>query len=184
MQQRMPEENDILEGVISRIEPYGAFCRLSGYGRLQGLIHISQLAVQKVEKVEDVISLDDHVWIKVLHVEMDGNSQRWRIKLSMKDVAQDGSGRDLGQERDLQVEITRRIESTLNSSIGMGVAIDPMAGRLKIKHDASSQKTFFGGYTLVGDDEGEPEIPSLSAAATLVPLPPLGRAGGLHYRRG
>ncbi|KAL3925241.1 MAG: hypothetical protein SGILL_000539 [Bacillariaceae sp.] len=188
-----PTEGDIYEGEIVRIESYGAFCSLLGT-RWQGLIHISQLYESRVERVEDVVSLNDRVWVKVLQVETSAPSNnehhdrpRLRIKLSMKDVSQDGSRQDLGQEREQKEQVKNQLESSLNSMIGMGVARDPMENRLVIKGNAASSKsnmTFRGGYTLVGDDEGEPEPTEVDARqkSTLTETPravaPMGRGRG------
>merc|ERR1712085_38976 len=92
------------------------------------------------EKVEDVVDVDDSVWVKVLEVERQDNDgkvqqhvqNRYRIKLSMKEVSQDGKGQDLGQEREAKAQITTQLKTNLNSMIGMGVAIDPME-RLVLK---------------------------------------------------
>jgi predicted RNA-binding protein with RPS1 domain len=192
----LPNEGDILEGTVVRVETYGAFCRLGNDGGaghsssaarrgLQGLIHISQLvADQRVERVEDVVSVDDRVWVKVLKVEMDPNTQRWRIQLSRRDVSQDGMATDLGLERQTREHQRDQLETNLNSMIGMGVARDPMADRLVMKN-AGIGTTFRGGYSLVGDDEGEPELPPApapAAAAAAEPstprLAPMGRGRG------
>ena len=178
-----PNVGDILEGTIARVEPYGAFCRLLDGRRLQGLIHISQLmAGQRVERVEDVVSVEDHVWVKVLNVEMDPSTQRWRIQLSRKDVSQDGMATDLGLEQQRKENQRDQLEASLNSSIGMGVARDPMADRLIMKNAGSSRGAVFrGGYSLVGDDEGEPDRPPAAVdAETSVTsrVAPMGRGRG------
>ena len=189
-----PEEGSIFEGTIQRIQPYGAFCSFGPFvGRdpqrqrraWQGLIHISQLSDTRVEKVEDVVDVDDAIWIKVLEVEkQDG---RHRIKLSMKDVSQDGRGQDLGKEREAKEQVTTQLQTNLNSMIGMGVALDPMerivlknSGGYGNKNSAASTKTTFrGGYTLVGDDEGEPEPdPPSAVAETTNKVVPMGRGRG------
>jgi len=175
----LPNEGDIIEGTIVRIESYGAFCRLDSLLSRrppQGLIHISQLVPdQRVERVDDVLSVDDKVWVKVLKVEMDPASQRWKIQLSRKDVSQDGMATDLGKEREFREQQHNELESTLTSMIGMGVALDPMADRLIMKNNSRGTTTFRGGYSLVGDDEGEPE-PIVEPAR--LELPPLGRGRG------
>jgi predicted RNA-binding protein with RPS1 domain len=175
-----------MEGEIVRIEKYGAFCslmiderstqqpRAGGWfpPRLpQGLIHISQLHSSRVERVEDVVSLQDHVWVKVLEVEQRAGEDehtdktRFRIKLSMKDAAQDGTRQDLGRQREQVESAKTQLETNLNSMIGMGVARDPMQN-LVIKSQRggvasnTAGMTFRGGYSLVDDDEGEPYQPS------------------------
>jgi len=158
-----PTVGQIWEGEIVRIESYGAFCSFGGQHHQrqrrawQGLIHISQLSESRVEKVEDVVDRGDNVWVIVLEVErQEPANSRYRIKLSMKDVSQDGTRQDLKQLKDQKEHITNQLETNLNSMIGMGVAIDPME-RLVLKNDSRNTNTFRGGYTLVGDDEGEPE---------------------------
>ena len=191
-----PEVGEIWEGKIHRIQPYGAFCSfgpVSGreyQGRQprrawQGLVHISQLSEMRVEKVEDAVDVDDSVWVKVLEVERqhDDNNHdkrpgptRYRIKLSMKDVSQDGTKEDLGRAREAKEQATTQLETNLNSMIGIAVARDPME-RLVLKSNlgsnnnngtSASKTTFRGGYTLVDDDEGEPESdPSTAARASV-----------------
>jgi len=72
----------IYEGVVARIVDFGAFVTvLPG---TDGLLHISQIAEERVEKVTDFLKEGQTVRVKVLDV--DG---RGRIKLSMKAVAED-----------------------------------------------------------------------------------------------
>ena len=173
-----PKEGEIYQGEIVKIESYGAFCALLET-KYQGLIHISQLYDSRVEKVDDVVSLNDVVWVKVLEVEQQQQQQktddtddnrrppRLRIKLSMKDVSQDGTRQDLGRQREQVEHAKAQLETNLNSMIGMGVARDPMENRLMFKGNTgkgtggatNAAATFRGGYTLVGDDEGEIELP-------------------------
>ena len=44
------------------IKPFGAFVKIDGF-RLQGLVHISQLADRRVEDVEEVVACDDEVCV-------------------------------------------------------------------------------------------------------------------------
>ncbi len=72
-----------LEGVVRDIQPFGAFVDL-GLDR-DGLVHISQLADWRVDRVEEVVSIGQRVRVKVLEVDQ----QRRRIGLSMKEVEQE-----------------------------------------------------------------------------------------------
>ena len=67
------------EGTVVRIMPYGAFVELSP--NKDGMIHISKLAKERVEKVEDVVNIGDKVRVKCIGVEMG------KISLSLKDAA-------------------------------------------------------------------------------------------------
>ncbi len=74
-----PEIGKIYEGKVIKIMEFGAFVNFMG--STDGLVHISQLKNERVEKVEDVISEGDLVKVKVLDID-----SRGKIKLSMKAV--------------------------------------------------------------------------------------------------
>ena len=68
----------MLTGKVVRIAPFGAFVALED--GVDGLVHISQIAWEHVEKVEDALSIGQEVQVKVLEVDED----RKRISLSIK----------------------------------------------------------------------------------------------------
>ena len=74
-----PEIGKIYEGKVVKIMDFGAFVNFMG--NTDGLVHISQIKNERVEKVGDVLSEGDIVKVKVLDI--DG---RGKIKLSMKAV--------------------------------------------------------------------------------------------------
>ena len=71
------EVGAIYEGKVAKIMDFGAFVTITP-GK-DGLVHISQLADKRVEKVEDVVKEGQVVKVKVLEVSKDG-----KIRLSMK----------------------------------------------------------------------------------------------------
>jgi transcriptional accessory protein Tex/SPT6 len=75
------EKGQILQGKISGLAPFGAFVDL-GVGR-DGLVHISELAEGRVEKVEDVVKVGDTVTVRVLDV--DPQSKRISLTMSLED---------------------------------------------------------------------------------------------------
>jgi len=76
-------EGDIVEGKVVRIAPFGAFVELDP--GVDGLVHISQLADYRVEKPEDVISVNQPVNVKILSIDADEK----RIGLSIKEAKMD-----------------------------------------------------------------------------------------------
>ncbi|MFC6670716.1 polyribonucleotide nucleotidyltransferase [Marinobacterium aestuariivivens] len=78
------EVGKVYEGKVVRIEDFGAFVNILP-GK-DGLVHISQIADKRVEKVTDYVKMDDVIKVKVLDVDMRG-----RIKLSMRDLIEDES---------------------------------------------------------------------------------------------
>ena len=77
-----PEIGKIYEGKVVKLMDFGAFVNFMG--SRDGLVHISQLKNERVEKVSDVINEGDVVKVKVLDID-----SRGKVKLSMKEVEAD-----------------------------------------------------------------------------------------------
>jgi polyribonucleotide nucleotidyltransferase len=76
-----PEIGKIYTGKVTRIMNFGAFVEFMP-GR-EGLVHISQLARERVEKVEDVVSVGDEIVVKLVEIDSKG-----RLNLSRKAALQ------------------------------------------------------------------------------------------------
>ena len=74
-----PEVGKIYEGKVVKLMDFGAFVNFMG--SRDGLVHISQLKNERVEKVSDVVNEGDTVKVKVLDID-----SRGKVKLSMKDA--------------------------------------------------------------------------------------------------
>lgn len=70
----------VLTGKVVRIAPFGAFVALAD--GVDGLVHISQISWEHIDKVEDALAIGQEVQVKVLEVDED----RKRISLSIKDL--------------------------------------------------------------------------------------------------
>lgn len=77
-----PEVGGIYKGRVTRLMTFGAFVEIAP-GK-EGLVHISKLEERRVEKVEDVVSVGDTIFVKVLEIDQQG-----RINLSRKDAMAD-----------------------------------------------------------------------------------------------
>ena len=73
------EAGKIYEGEVVRIMNFGAFVQLAP--SKDGLIHISKLSKERVEKVEDVVNIGDKVKVKVLEIDKMG-----RINLALREI--------------------------------------------------------------------------------------------------
>jgi polyribonucleotide nucleotidyltransferase len=82
-----PEVNQIYDGTVVKVVDFGAFVNF--FGSKDGLVHISQLAPRRVQKVTDVVKEGDKVKVKLL-----GFDDRGKVRLSMKVVDQ-VTGEDL-----------------------------------------------------------------------------------------
>ena len=80
-----PEPGAIYNGKVTRLMDFGAFVEIAP-GK-EGLVHISQLDVRRVEKVTDVVNVGDEVMVKVLNIDDKG-----RLNLSRRDALIDVEG--------------------------------------------------------------------------------------------
>ena len=76
---REAKVGEIYEGRVKRIEKFGCFVEL--WPGTEGLVHISKLAKERVEKVEDIVSLNDQILVKCIKIDDKG-----RVDLSRKDA--------------------------------------------------------------------------------------------------
>ncbi|MCH2387790.1 MAG: 30S ribosomal protein S1 [Opitutales bacterium] len=69
---------DVVTGVVSKITSFGAFVELQDH--IDGLVHISQISEDRVEKIKDVLNVGDDVTARVIKIDLDER----RIGLSIK----------------------------------------------------------------------------------------------------
>jgi polyribonucleotide nucleotidyltransferase len=72
----------IYKGIVKRIADFGAFVEI--LPGTDGLVHISQIAEEKIRRVDDVLSEGDEVMVKVLEIDRQG-----KIRLSMREAQAD-----------------------------------------------------------------------------------------------
>jgi polyribonucleotide nucleotidyltransferase len=82
-----PEVGTIYDGTVVKVVDFGAFVNF--FGARDGLVHVSQIAPRRIEKVSDVLKEGDKVKVKLL-----GFDDRGKTRLSMKVVDQ-ATGEDL-----------------------------------------------------------------------------------------
>ncbi|MEO1700709.1 MAG: polyribonucleotide nucleotidyltransferase [Pseudomonadota bacterium] len=85
-----PEVGVIYEGTVVKTADFGAFVNF--FGPKDGLVHISQLANERVGKTTDVVKEGDKVWVKLM-----GFDERGKVRLSMKVVDQE-TGQEIKKE--------------------------------------------------------------------------------------
>ena len=86
-----PEVGEIYQGTVVKVADFGAFVNF--FGPRDGLVHISQLAKERVGKTSDVVKEGDKVYVKLL-----GFDDRGKVRLSMKVVDQE-SGQEIPREK-------------------------------------------------------------------------------------
>ena len=86
-----PEVGEIYQGTVVKTADFGAFVNF--FGPKDGLVHISQLASERVQKTTDVVKDGDKVWVKLM-----GFDERGKVRLSMKVVDQE-TGKEIVRKK-------------------------------------------------------------------------------------
>jgi polyribonucleotide nucleotidyltransferase len=86
-----PEVGEIYEGTVVKTADFGAFVNF--FGPKDGLVHISQLASDRVQKTTDVVKEGQKVYVKLM-----GFDERGKVRLSMKVVDQ-ATGKEIVREK-------------------------------------------------------------------------------------
>jgi polyribonucleotide nucleotidyltransferase len=89
-----PEVGEIYEGTVVKTADFGAFVNF--FGPRDGLVHISQLAQERVAKTTDVVKEGDKVFVKLM-----GFDERGKVRLSMKVVDQK-TGKEIAREENAE----------------------------------------------------------------------------------
>ncbi|RXT13886.1 30S ribosomal protein S1 [Ammoniphilus sp. CFH 90114] len=106
----------VIEGTVQRLTDFGAFVDVGG---VDGLVHISELAWERVDKPSDVVNEGDKVKVKVLKVDKDGE----RISLSMKE-AQPGPWQQASQ----QLKAGSVVTGTVKRLVSFGAFVEVAPG--------------------------------------------------------
>ncbi|WP_139412781.1 polyribonucleotide nucleotidyltransferase [Bartonella mastomydis] len=91
-----PEVGAIYQGTVVKTADFGAF--INFFGSRDGLVHISQLASERVTKTTDVVKEGDKVWVKLM-----GFDERGKVRLSMKVVDQE-TGKEMTDDQSVKEE--------------------------------------------------------------------------------
>lgn len=94
---REVEVGEVYTGKVRRIEKFGAFVEL--FKGTDGLVHISELAHERVGKVEDILKLGDEVTVKVIEVDQQGRVNLSRKALLEKKEQPEGDKKTTSREK-------------------------------------------------------------------------------------
>ena len=115
---------DVVDGKVIKIVPFGAFVQIEE--GIEGLVHISEIAVYSVEKPEEVVNVDDTVRVKIIDVDFD----KRRIGLSIRQAPRE---KKEGEE-------PKQIVKPIEKEIKVEEEIKPIEEKKKVKEKAKHHK--------------------------------------------
>ncbi|PBB05474.1 30S ribosomal protein S1 [Salimicrobium humidisoli] len=138
------EAGQVVEGTVQRLTDFGAFVNLGG---IDGLVHISQLSHEHVNKASDVVEEGQKINVKVLSVDRDNE----RISLSLKET-QPGPWENIGDK----VSQGDVLEGTVQRLVNFGAFVEVLPGveglvhisQISTRHIANPQEVLEEGETV------------------------------------
>ncbi len=112
-----------LEGQVTSLQKYGALVDLGG---VEGMIHVSELAHGRVERVEDVVQVGERVTVRVLGVERDRRGEL-RVRLSLRALVERPASSTPERDEVLDGTVTR------TSNFGVFVATSKGEGLVPLR---------------------------------------------------
>lgn len=157
---------DILTGVVTQIAPFGVFVKVKlDNAEIEGLIHISELAWDKIEDPKALVSENEEILVKVIGVERGEG----RLSLSLKQLTDD-PWLDLVQKYPLESHVSGIVSKL--SSFGAFIEIEPnLTGLLHISKIPPEKKINVGDKINCFVEEIEPEKRRLSLGLVLSEKP-------------
>jgi small subunit ribosomal protein S1 len=121
---------DVVKGKVTKITAFGAFIELSN--KIDGLIHVSQISDEHVERVKDVLKVNDDVEARVIKIDKGDR----RIGLSIKATKKEYTQEDLTAVGE---EVTQALRAG-EAMVGMGDALDSEFDKLSNAIENSEKK--------------------------------------------
>jgi polyribonucleotide nucleotidyltransferase len=123
--------DEMYEGTVVSIKEFGAFVEVLP-GK-DGLVHISELADTRVNKVEDVVKVGDRIWVKCIGVDDKGKVKLSR-RAAMKDRDIIASGGTVAPTVDVKINVGETYEGTVVSLKDFGAFVEIAPGKDGLVH--------------------------------------------------
>ncbi|MBI5051434.1 S1 RNA-binding domain-containing protein [Candidatus Micrarchaeota archaeon] len=107
----LPQENELVIGIIKKILPYGAFCALQEYNNLEAFMHISEVAPRWIKNIHEFISEGQTHVLKVHHVDL----AKRQIDISLKRVSEEERKLKLASIRE-EKKLKKLLEVAISNS--------------------------------------------------------------------
>ncbi len=116
---------------VMRMEPFGAFLRLHDSGALEGMVHISELSYEKVNKVEDVLKIGQDVRVVVIDIKPNTKDKKRgpRLALSIKQLTSDPFDEAIATLR-----VGQRFTGKVTKMLKFGAIVQIMPGVTGLLH--------------------------------------------------
>ena len=111
---RLYKLGDVIKGKVARVAGYGAFVELEN--EIDGLVHISQVSEERIEKIKDHLNEGDEVSARVIKID----KEERRIGLSIKaaDYDEDALAKEVAAYDEVGEDLTTSLGDLLDEATG------------------------------------------------------------------
>lgn len=102
------KEGDIIDGKVIRFLPFGAIVHIND--KVEGMVHVSEIASERINKPEDVLKLNEDVRVKVLNID----AKHKKVGLSIIKAKEDAESKDVSQYIATAPELSHDMGEKLN----------------------------------------------------------------------
>jgi len=102
-------EGDIITGKVVRFLPFGAIIHIND--KVEGMVHISEIAAERIEKPEDILKLEEEVQVKVLNIDI----KHKKVGLSIVKAKEDAESNEVAKYITTTPELSQELGEKLNS---------------------------------------------------------------------
>ena len=103
-------EGEIVTGKVIRFLPFGAIVKIKD--NVEGMVHVSEISNEHIEKPEDVLKLEEEVKVKILHID----TAEKKIGLSISKVKEDAEKKEMSQFIDNKEELSQGLGEKLTEA--------------------------------------------------------------------
>ena len=123
------DSGDVLDGVVTKTVPFGAFVSV-GEG-VEGLVHVSEIAMHHVESPELELSIGQQVRVKVTEVDADRRRVSLSIKQALPEWEERSSWSDRKPSKPRKREFQREDEAEVETSFNADASLEAILQELK-----------------------------------------------------
>ena len=102
----------VVEGAVERFLPFGAIVKLAD--KVEGLVHVSEIAETRVEKTEDILEIGQNVKVKVIKVDLKHKKIGLSIVKAVKEAEKAEYSSFINDKPELTLDLKEQLEGLNN----------------------------------------------------------------------
>jgi len=128
---------DVVDGKVIKIVPFGAFVQIEK--GIEGLVHISEIAVYSVEKPEEVVNIDDKVKVKIIDIDFDKRRIGLSIRQAPREKKEDEEPKEKAKPIEKEIKVKEEIKP-IEEKKKVEEKAKPIKKEIKVEEEVESTK--------------------------------------------